>query len=111
MKKVVCTLFMMLSTNAFAGGGSSSWQPSVSPINCVVGTAQGWQYNSNVSCTEVIDKGYANGVRYKGSFIYDDGYTKNFDVIVAPGQTANVIHDKGHGGYKFGSTWEATWIR
>ncbi|CAD6176080.1 CexE precursor [Escherichia coli] len=111
MKKVVCSLFMILSTNAFAGGGGSSWQPSVSPINCVVGTSQGWMYYDSAPCTEVINKGYARGVRYKSSFIYEDGYTQQFDVIVAPGQTASVIHDKSHGDYKFGPTWEATWVR
>ncbi len=111
MKKIVCALFMLISTNALAGGGGSSWQPSVSPINCVVGTAKGWIYNNNTQCTEVINNGYAKGVRYKGSFIYEDGYNQNFDVIVAPGQTASVIHEKGHGDYKFGPGYEATWVR
>ncbi len=111
MKKVFLGLLIVASFNALAGGRGGSWQPSVQPLNCVVGTSQGWQWKNDLQCNEVIDKGYAKGVRYQGSFVYDDGYTKNFDVIVAPGQTANVIHEQGHGRYKFSSTGGASWIR
>lgn len=111
MKKVVCALFMMFSANALAGGGGSSWQPSVSPINCIVGTSKGWLYSNTQECMKVIEKGYAKGVQYQGSFVYNDGYVQYFDVYVAPGQAVDVIHDKVHGDYKFGTGWKATWVR
>ncbi|EED0306644.1 hypothetical protein ROU73_004582 [Escherichia coli] len=120
MKKVLCALCMLISANVLAGGAGGTtgnvlagegWQPSISPINCVIDTGQGWQYNNSTECTEVINNGYAKGVRYSSSLIYDDGYTQNFSVIVAPGQLAKVVHEKDHGNYKFGTTWDAVWVR
>lgn len=84
MKKAIffASLFLV-ATSAIAGGGKKqdSWQPSVSPINCVQGDSRGWRLSTSPACREVFDKRYAQGVQYSGEMKWSDGTTGTF---VAP---------------------------
>ncbi|HAY0261305.1 TPA: hypothetical protein JS297_004687 [Escherichia coli] len=84
MKKVMFfTSLFLITTSAIAGGGKKqdSWQPSVSPINCVQGDSQGWRLSNAPACREVFEKRYAQGVQYSGVIKWPDGTTGDF---VAP---------------------------
>ncbi|WP_097416221.1 hypothetical protein [Escherichia coli] len=74
-----------LSFNSFAGTHQQSWTPSIQPKNCVGTHVMSGQFTANTNtgilffdyskseCKEVIDKGYASGVRgvVKGDVDYD----------------------------------------
>ncbi|EDW5993848.1 hypothetical protein ZS55_004494 [Salmonella enterica subsp. salamae] len=92
--------FFILATSSSAiagGGGNNSWQPSVSPEFCVVvsGPLSGpfvWYRDSG--CAEVIQTGYAKGVRYSGVFYYTDGTKLGFNTIILPNSSIQ-FHHKG----------------
>ena len=111
MKKTILgTLFLLVSSHAVAGGGGNSWQPSISPINCVIGTSAGWEWRGDNACNEVIEKNYASGVQYSGHFTYDSGYMQYFNVTVAPGQVSYVENKTSQGKRKL-TSGNASWVR
>lgn len=85
-----------LSASSFAGGGAPSWSPSVDPINCIVSKSSnngGWSWNDSPQCNEVIEHGYAKGVKYTGTFSYHDGTTKDFASIISPRSLVQYDHN------------------
>lgn len=55
----------------------------------------------------MIEKGYAEGVRYTGAFKYDDGSTKNFDAVIY--RNTGYMHNAGAQGKKVKSIINAQW--
>ncbi|EAA1181479.1 hypothetical protein GEY59_21535 [Salmonella enterica subsp. enterica serovar Mikawasima] len=99
--------FGAFTSVSYAGGGGASWQPSVAPINCVLGNSNEFFWNDIKDCNEVIEKGYAEGVRYTGAFKYDDGSTKNFDAVIY--RNTGYMHNAGAQGKKVKSIINAQW--
>lgn len=74
-----------LSFNSFAGSHQQSWTPSVQPQDCVLTNTTSGLFTANITrgsvlyntgkpeCKEVIDKGYASGVKgtVKGEVDYE----------------------------------------
>ncbi|MCG9430048.1 hypothetical protein LCT58_23440 [Escherichia coli] len=91
MKIIIGLTILFSSFTAFSGG---SWKPSVDPISCIMSTSSdngAWSWNDgNVSCNEVIERGYASGVAYSGKFVYADGNSQNFHVVIKPGEKKQV---------------------
>lgn len=112
-KNLFCATLFLTAFSAFAGGGNAHWEPKVKPINCVVGLSDSsWGWSQSPSCREVIDKGYAKGVQYRGTFWYNDGSSAKFDVVVTPSQTATFKHPAGKTLKKGGITsWSAEWSK
>ncbi|EIX9792531.1 hypothetical protein ML243_004546 [Klebsiella pneumoniae] len=85
--KFVSISLVVVSTSSFAGGGSPSWRPSVDPINCIVSKSSNsgaWSWNDSPQCNDVINHGYARGVKYTGKFIYQDGTAQDIASIITP---------------------------
>lgn len=78
MKKVIlCVSVLTVSSSVLAGGnGHDSWQPSVSPINCIQGYPNGWKLSNSKECQEVFERGYAKGINYEGELIPEGGATE-----------------------------------
>lgn len=106
MLAIVLT-FGALTSVCYAGGGGASWQPSVAPINCVLGNSNEFYWNNDKACNEVIEKGYAKGVKYTGTFKYEDGSTMNFDAVIY--QNTGYTHNAGGQGKKVKSIINAQW--
>ncbi|EHA0861519.1 hypothetical protein JIF05_004734 [Salmonella enterica] len=88
-------IFGALSTASFAGGGGASWQPSVEPINCVVGDATKFSWRDSKDCNDVITNKYAKGVQYSGQFWYEDGSKQSFDALLNPTNSYTPKHPQG----------------
>lgn len=67
---------LAMSFSVLAGGGGTSWQPSVGPADCLK-TVPSPQvqllWNDIDACNDVVKKGYAYGVYVSGFFIYEGG--------------------------------------
>lgn len=111
--KLFCATLFLTTFSAFAGGGGAHWEPKVKPINCINGLSNSsWGWSQSPGCREVIDKGYAKGVLYSGTYWYTDGSSARFSVTVAPGTTATFKHPSGKTPNKMGITqWSADWIK
>lgn len=66
MKKVVLAFSVLaMSFSALAGGGGSSWQPSVGPAYCIKNSAapqEGQVWSDIPACNEVCRKDHASSV-------------------------------------------------
>lgn len=74
MKKIILSLSVIVfSHSVFAG--STNWQPSVGPGQCIVyaeiGETGGYKWNNQDDCNEVVRRGYASGVGVSGRVIYE----------------------------------------
>ncbi|EGI42462.1 protein CexE (CfaD-dependent expression extracytoplasmicprotein) [Escherichia coli TA280] len=98
---------MCASFSAVAGGGGASWQPSVTPGQCVLNVpAPGvtLKWNNTQACNEVISRGYAASVYVSGLFIYEGGQiTRRYSGNVAPGHDHYFSEPKEIDGKKFSS--------
>ncbi|BHI70976.1 hypothetical protein JNE17039_45260 (plasmid) [Escherichia coli] len=93
MKKITLSLSVFIfSHTAFAG--STDWQPSVGPGQCIVyaeiGETGGYRWNNQNACNEVVRRGYAFGVGVSGKVIYEgntpgtNGDSISYTGIVTP---------------------------
>ncbi|HGH3389750.1 TPA: hypothetical protein ACJIKV_004448 [Citrobacter freundii] len=94
MKIIIGLTVFCTSFTVFSGG---TWKPTVTPTSCIVSKSSdggAWSWNSgNSACNEVIERGYAQGVAYNGTFIYADGSSQKFYVIIKPGEKKQVNHN------------------
>ncbi|EDW5993849.1 hypothetical protein ZS55_004495 [Salmonella enterica subsp. salamae] len=93
--RVLYMSLFLISGSVFAGGGGTSWSPSVMPINCIVSKSTdsgAWTWNNSAQCNDVIKHNYARGVRYSGQFVYKDGSVSYFDSIITPETAAQYKH-------------------
>lgn len=110
MKKKV--LFSIIALNmsfaALAGGGGSSWQPSVSPGTCIKNSPApqvDLVWNDIPACNEVISKGYASGVYVNGLLVYEGGQiTRGYSGFLRPGQNVEMDYPTIIDGKKFKGT-------
>lgn len=91
MRKYIFVSSLILSSfSAFAGGGGSSWQPSVGPGQCLAfltdtGTIGGYAWRDTSECNEVISRGFAQGVFVSGKVVYAGGQDVfGYSGIVSP---------------------------
>lgn len=94
--KFISVSLLVISGSSFAGGGAPSWSPSVDPINCIVSKSTNngaWSWNDSPQCNDVIDHGYARGVKYTGKFIYHDGSAKDIVSIITPRTVVQYDHN------------------
>ena len=106
MKKVLLGITALtMSFAALAGGGGSSWQPSVSPGHCVKNSPSPQTdlvWNNIPACNEVISKGYASGVYVSGKLVYEGGQiTRGYSGFLKPGQNVKMDYPKEINGKKF----------
>ncbi|HAZ3552439.1 TPA: hypothetical protein J1Z12_003226 [Escherichia coli] len=94
-KTVLASAMILVSATSYAGGGGSSWQPSVEPINCVIANGDRFVWRSSKDCNEVISHGYAKGVQYTGEFWYQDGSKMPFNALINPSNGYEVAHPQG----------------
>ncbi|EFE8234432.1 hypothetical protein F2I39_25320 [Escherichia coli] len=108
---------LAMSFSVFAGGGGSSWQPSVNPENCVKGMPSPQsqlEWNNISACNEVISNGYAAGVYVSGLFVYDGGQTTvRFSGAVNQNRGDKLDYPKSIDGKNFKGTASTTyqWIK
>lgn len=106
MKKIIFGMSVLaLSFSAFAGGGGSSWQPSVSPAHCIKNSPEpqvDLVWNDIPACNEVISNGYASGVYVNGILVYQGGQiTRGYSGFLRPGQNVKMDYPKEINGKKF----------
>ncbi len=121
MKKTAKVLLFLsvvsMSFGSVAGGGGTSWQPSVKPGQClnkVPAPGVTLQYINSSACNEVISKGYAKGVYASGVFIYKGGYiTRSFGVMVYANNPVTVNYPTSIDGAKYSSIGQTNyqWIK
>ena len=117
MKKLLLGFSALaVSFTALAGGGGSSWQPSVGPAYCVTSAApqEEMKWRDVSQCREVIEKGYARGVLISGLIVYEGGQiTKGYSGTVTPTSGFKVDAPKSIEGAKFSATakTQAEWFR
>lgn len=105
-KKVLLGLTALtMSAAALAGGGGSSWQPSVGPAHCIKNSPEpqvDLVWNDIPACNEVISKGYASGVYVSGTLVYQGGQTtRGYSGFLKPGQNVKMDYPKEINGSKF----------
>ncbi|EKN3608773.1 hypothetical protein [Yersinia enterocolitica] len=105
MKKVLFGISALaMSFTALAGGGGSSWQPSVSPGYCVTAPwpQEEIKWRDIKECQEVITKGYARGVTVSGVAVYEGGQiTYGYFGAVTPSRGFTMDVPKSIDGVKF----------
>lgn len=117
MKKVLLGISALaMSFTALAGGGGSSWQPSVSPGYCVTTPSpqEEFKWRDIKECQEVITHGYARGVAVSGLAVYEGGQiTYGYSGIVTPnrGFTMNVPESIDGAKFKGIASSQAQWIK
>lgn len=108
---LICAMITgLFSTASYAGGGSPSWQPSVQPINCVMGSSTKFFWNNSKDCNEVISRGYAKGVQYTGTFVYNDGSTQGFNALINSSNDYTPVHPQGKKVTRLSNT-QWSWLR
>ncbi|EFG2855693.1 hypothetical protein BOZ10_005120 [Escherichia coli] len=74
MKKIILSLSVIAFSHSVSAG-STNWQPSVGPGQCIVyaeiGETGGYKWNNQNDCNEVVRRGYASGVGVSGRVIYE----------------------------------------
>ena len=99
---------LTMSAAALAGGGGSSWQPSVGPGHCIKNSPEpqvDLVWNDIPECNEVISKGYASGVYVSGTLVYQGGQTtRGYSGFLRPGQNVKMDYPKEINGSKFSGT-------
>ncbi|MFQ6246870.1 hypothetical protein ACLMPP_20655 [Yersinia enterocolitica] len=117
MKKVLFGISALaMSFTALAGGGGSSWQPSVSPGYCVTTPSpqEEVKWRDIKECQEVITKGYARGVAVSGVAVYEGGQiTHGYFGTVTPSRGFTMDVPKSIDGAKFKgiASSQAQWIK
>ncbi|EEZ5662147.1 TPA: hypothetical protein J1Y11_004688 [Escherichia coli] len=96
---------LAMSFSVFAGGGGSSWQPSVSPAQCIKNQPSPQAqlvWNNTDACNEVVSKGYATGVYVSGLFVYQGGQTTvRFTGAANPRRAEKLNYPESIDGKKF----------
>lgn len=108
-KKVLLGITALtMSAAALAGGGGSSWQPSVSPAQCIKNSPEpqvDLVWNDTPACNEVISKGYASGVYVNGTLVYEGGQiTRGYSGFLKPGQNVKMDYPRSIDGKNFKGT-------
>ncbi|HIH7600208.1 TPA: hypothetical protein ACYSPX_001814 [Yersinia enterocolitica] len=101
--KFIGFVIMTISFSSFAGGGSSSWKPSVDPSACVnineQRTPSTWYdnpvwftWNANPECEKTISSGYASGIRIMGTVSYvPESTISQFNKVLKPNMSLTIV--------------------
>ena len=98
MKKYLLLINALVISFASHAGGS--WSPAIGPDLCIKkqydwNTFTGFMWDNSTECNDVIEKGYAKGVHYSGTFVTIDDENIPLDGYITPYQSYNPDSIKG----------------